>query len=67
MGNQEERWSIAWFLRPADGTIMEGADGEKIEVGEWHDRKFGVYHQKHEEQKNSSVLLGGMEKIVGQV
>ena len=67
MGRQEERWSVAWFLRPENGTVMEGADGERVEVAEWHDKKFGVYHEGHEVQRKSRVLLGGMEEVVGAV
>lgn len=60
-GMQEERFSIAYFLGPEDGTVLEANDGERVTAGDWHDRKYNVFRESHAKQKMSSTLTGGME------
>lgn len=58
----EHRYSIAHFLRPEDGIRFATVDGKVVTARAWHDRKFNVFRQSHEEQSKGSILTGGMEK-----
>ncbi|KAL0933266.1 gibberellin 20-oxidase [Colletotrichum truncatum] len=46
---EEDRYSIAYFLRMNDGGIFSDTTGKAWTATEWHDFKFGVF-------KNPSVL-----------
>ncbi|WQF81137.1 Putative oxoglutarate/iron-dependent dioxygenase, non-hem dioxygenase domain-containing protein [Colletotrichum destructivum] len=45
----EDRYSIAYFLRMNDGGVFSDTTGKAWTANEWHDFKFGVF-------KNPSVL-----------
>lgn len=46
-----DRFSIAYFLRPNDGIVLEDSSGRDVTTREWHDFKFDVFRQPHEEQE----------------
>ncbi|KAJ7635340.1 2OG-Fe-II oxygenase family oxidoreductase [Roridomyces roridus] len=60
----EDRYSIAYFLRPESSVDFEDADGKSVSAKKWHDEKYVMYTEKHEEQDKSSMLTGGMEQIL---
>lgn len=55
------RFSIAYFTRPAHGTMFKDSEGRVIACDEWFSHKFDVYRASHAEQRENSVLTGGME------
>lgn len=57
----EHRFSIAYFCRPAHGTMFRDSEGRMIACDEWFSHKFDIYRATHEEQQKSTVLTGGME------
>ena len=58
----EHRYSIAYFLRAEDDAQYVDSHGGIVKAKEWHDGKYEVFRQGHEEQERDSVLTGGMEK-----
>ncbi|KAL4983784.1 hypothetical protein BDW68DRAFT_28600 [Aspergillus falconensis] len=58
----DHRYSIAFFLRPADDTIYRDSKGRMITAREWHDQKFDHFRASHSEQAGDSILTGGMEQ-----
>lgn len=58
---REHRYSIAYFLRAEDEAVYVDSHGEKISAKDWHDHKYEVFRQDHEQQEKDSVLTGGME------
>lgn len=57
----KHRYSIAYFCRPAHGTMFKDSEGRLIACDEWFSHKFDVYRATHEEQRKNTVLTGGME------
>lgn len=58
----EDRFSIAYFLRPEDGAMYEDSLMGSYSAREWHDLKFNVFRQDHETQEQEPFLTGGMER-----
>ncbi|RAK87876.1 putative 2OG-Fe(II) oxygenase family oxidoreductase [Aspergillus costaricaensis CBS 115574] len=58
----EDRYSIAYFLRAANDTIFTDSTGRNISAKQWHDEKFDVFRETHEEQERQPILTGGMER-----
>jgi hypothetical protein len=56
----EDRFSIAYFLRPGDDVVLEGGGGRKFTARGWHDFKFDVFRLPHDEQERSAYSIGGM-------
>lgn len=56
-----DRFSITYFLRAENNAIFEATGGRTVSAKSWHDEKFDVFRQTHEEQAQDSVLTGGME------
>lgn len=62
-GRQEEhRYSIAYFLRPEDAAVYTDSKGRSIRARDWHDEKYNVFRQVHDESFKDSILTGGMER-----
>lgn len=59
---EEDRYSIAYFLRPDDGVEYMTSSGEVVTARAWHDRKFDVFRESYEQQSRDSILTGGMER-----
>ncbi|KJA22083.1 hypothetical protein HYPSUDRAFT_55015 [Hypholoma sublateritium FD-334 SS-4] len=59
----EDRYSIAYFLRPENAAHLEDTEGRRIKAGEWHDQKYAMFGESHEKQAMSNMLTGGMEKV----
>ena len=59
----EDRYSIAYFLRPENAAHLEDTEGRRIKAEEWHDQKYVMFGESHEKQAKSNMLTGGMEKI----
>lgn len=65
-GRQEEdRYSIAYFLRPENNAVYEDPNGKKVTAREWHDGKYVMFGEPHAKQDESPMLTGGMETILG--
>lgn len=58
----EHRYSIAYFLRAEDEAVYVDSHGQKISAKDWHDNKYEVFRQRHDQQEKDSILTGGMEK-----
>ncbi|RDW58815.1 hypothetical protein BP6252_13291 [Coleophoma cylindrospora] len=58
----EDRYSIAYFLRPEDAVEFKDARGLVVSAKDWHDRKFDVFRESHAQQAQEEILTGGMEK-----
>lgn len=61
---EEDRYSIAYFLRPDSATNFEDADERSVSAREWHDQKYVMYTEPHDKQDKSTMLTGGMEQIL---
>ncbi|THU90839.1 Clavaminate synthase-like protein [Dendrothele bispora CBS 962.96] len=61
----EDRYSIAYFLRPENAAVLEDADGKVVAASKWHDDKYVMFGAPHQEQDKGTVLTGGMETILG--
>ena len=59
---EEDRFSIAYFLRPEDNAVYIDSKGRELSARAWHDEKYNVFREPHEKQENDMVLTGGMEK-----
>lgn len=60
---EQERYSVAYFLRPENDASYECSDGRVITAKQWHDEKFAVFEEPN--VKPSSMLTGGMEQLLG--
>jgi len=56
-----DRFSIAYFLRAEDNAMFKATKDRTVSAKSWHDEKFDVFRQTHDEQARDSVLTGGME------
>ncbi|WPG97474.1 Hypothetical protein R9X50_00025000 [Acrodontium crateriforme] len=62
-GRQEtDRYSIAYFMRTEDKSVFVDSKGRRLSALAWHDEKYNVFRQPHEDQERDAVLTGGMEK-----
>ncbi|KAJ3159268.1 hypothetical protein HDU86_001871 [Geranomyces michiganensis] len=59
--DDQDRYSIAYFLRPESEVEFEGPEGKKVTAKKWHDDKYDVFGQSHAEQAETQILTGGME------
>jgi hypothetical protein len=57
----KHRYSIAYFCRPAHGTMFKDSEGRMIACDEWFSHKFDIYRATHEEQRKNTILTGGIE------
>ena len=58
----ENRYSIAYFLRPESEKLFEDSKGRWITASQWHDEKYEVFKQPHAVQATENmILVGGME------
>lgn len=55
------RFSIAYFTRPAHSTMFKDSEGRMIACDDWFSHKFNIYRASHAEQRNNTILTGGME------
>jgi isopenicillin N synthase-like dioxygenase len=63
--SNEDRYSIAYFLRPENETRFKDIEGRKVKAVEWHDDKYVMFAEPHDRQERSHMLTGGMEKNSG--
>lgn len=61
---EEDRYSIAYFLRPESAASFEDVDGKVVSAKRWHDEKYVTYTEPHEKQDLSNILTGGMDQIL---
>ena len=59
---REHRYSIAYFLRAEDDAVYVDSHGQQTSAKDWHNSKYEVFRQEHEQQEQDSILTGGMEK-----
>ncbi|RYP59999.1 hypothetical protein DL769_008316 [Monosporascus sp. CRB-8-3] len=65
----EDRYSIAYFLRPDVDALYKDSEGRWVTAGQWHDEKYVVFQSTHEMQGTvapKTMLLGGMPEQVAQ-
>ncbi|ETS75488.1 hypothetical protein PFICI_12432 [Pestalotiopsis fici W106-1] len=65
----EERYSIAYFLRPEVDKTFRDSEGRTLTAGQWHDEKYEVFASTHEDQATKvpkTMLLGGMPERIAQ-
>lgn len=65
VANDEDRYSIAYFLRPENSVQYEDTDGKEVTAQKWHDDKYVMFGEPHEKQAMSAMLTGGMERRLG--
>ncbi|EPE34348.1 Clavaminate synthase-like protein [Glarea lozoyensis ATCC 20868] len=58
----EDRYTLAYFLRPEDDAVFKDINGNLVSARSWHDRKFDHFRASHNQQKNDTILMGGMEE-----
>ena len=63
--SNEDRYSIAYFLRPENETRFKDMDGREVKAVDWHDDKYVMFAEPHDRQERSSMLTGGMERDAG--
>lgn len=61
---EEDRYSIAYFLRPESGVDFKDVEGKKVTAEKWHDDKYVMFAEPHAKQEQSEMLTGGMEQIL---
>ena len=61
MDVSEDRYSVAYFLRPESEKKYRDSEGRWITASQWHDEKYEVFKKPHAEQVVNSILTGGME------
>lgn len=60
-GKQEEdRYSIAFFLRPNDDAIFRDPQGQVMNSRTWFEKKFKAFRETHEQQDDQPFWRGGM-------
>ena len=65
VARDEDRYSIAYFLRPENDVHFEDVEGKKVKAAQWHDNKYVMFGEPHERQAKSAMLTGGMERRAG--
>lgn len=63
--DEGHRYSIAYLLRPNDATVFKDADGAEISAKDLAKVKYNSYSASHVDQGKSTVLMGGMEHVLG--
>lgn len=59
----DDRYSIAYFLRPGNDTMFLDSQGRWVTAGRWHDEKYDVFKASDaENHQTDAILLGGMAK-----
>lgn len=58
----ENRYSLAYFLRAEDDATYTDSMGRTLTARQWHDNKYDVFTQDHSQQEKATVLTGGMER-----
>lgn len=58
----QDRYSIAYFLRAENNTSFTDSNGRIVSAKAWHDEKFDVFRETHEQQERAMILTGGMER-----
>ena len=56
----QERFSIAYFLRPESAKLFKDSEGRWISARQWHDEKYSIFAQEQSEQADNTILTGGM-------
>jgi len=59
----EDRYAIAYFLRPSDDAEFSDSLGEKSTAVGWFAKKHECY-EKEKEQQQEAFLIGGMKATV---
>ncbi|KAH8175722.1 2OG-Fe(II) oxygenase superfamily protein [Sarocladium implicatum] len=59
------RYSIAYLLRPNDEAVFRDADGTEITARDLAKVKYNTYSASHVDQAKSTVLMGGMDRVLG--
>ena len=57
---QEDRYSISYFLRAADATQFRDSNENASSAKNWYLNKYETYEKPHEVQEKETVLSGGM-------
>jgi isopenicillin N synthase-like dioxygenase len=57
-----DRYTVGYFLRAEDDTVIRDGDGVISTAKEYHDRKYVNYQASHAVQRTNNILLGGMAK-----
>lgn len=60
---RDHRYSVGWFCRPAHGATFRDSEGRLIKSDEWVAQKFKVMRVSHAEQRDNTLLTGGMEDV----
>lgn len=60
MDRAENRYSIAYFLRPESEKDFKDSEGRRVTASQWHDEKYEVFGQTYSEQAANTILTGGM-------
>ncbi|KAJ3960619.1 hypothetical protein N0V92_002695 [Colletotrichum tropicale] len=56
----EDRYSISYFLRATDSTEFKDSNEEESDAKQWYLKKYEMYELPHAIQKEQTVLSGGM-------
>ncbi|KAE8421233.1 hypothetical protein BDV36DRAFT_292430 [Aspergillus pseudocaelatus] len=56
----EDRYSISYFLRASDSTEFKDSDGDESSAKHWYLKKYEMYELPHAIQKEKTTLSGGM-------
>ncbi|KAJ0305762.1 hypothetical protein Brms1b_010656 [Colletotrichum noveboracense] len=56
----EDRYSISYFLRATDSTEFKDSNEEESDAKQWYLKKYEMYELPHAIQKQQTVLSGGM-------
>ncbi|KAL2869025.1 gibberellin 20-oxidase family protein [Aspergillus lucknowensis] len=60
--NTEDRYSVAYFLRPESEAKYLDSQGRWVTASQWHDEKYDLFKATHADQRlANSMLVGGME------
>jgi isopenicillin N synthase-like dioxygenase len=57
------RYTIAYFLRPASDSVFLDSNNDTTSAAQWHDRKYDVFRESHVKQRKDTVLTGGVESV----
>ena len=61
----ESRYSLAYTMRPESAAQFDDVQGKRILAQEWHDWKYVMFAEPHSKQRESQMLTGGMEEVLG--
>ncbi|KAI3319051.1 hypothetical protein HD806DRAFT_510796 [Xylariaceae sp. AK1471] len=61
---QEDRYSISYFLRAADSTEFKDSNEKESDANSWYLQKYETYELPHETQKDGTELSGGMAQAL---